>query len=88
VAQCVSNVPHLNTVFHLISRKLLLRQVVDEDVGLAVEQSVFLLPQSPLELLMSVSIEDTKRSPFYVQKSALETGEGRSRRLFQHNGQR
>lgn len=58
-AQSVSNVLHLNNVLHVISRRLLVRPVLDKDVGLAAEQSVFPLHRSPPELLMSVSMEET-----------------------------
>jgi hypothetical protein len=65
------------------------RPVLDEDVGLAAEQSVFPLHQSPLELLKSVSTEDTE-SRHFIHKSALETGDGLScrlqRPLSQHKG--
>ena len=51
-----------------------MRPVLDEDAGLAAEQSVFPLHRSPPELLMSVSTEDTE-SRHFMLKSALETGD-------------
>ena len=44
-----------------------MRPVLDEDVGLAAEQSVFPLHRSPPELLMSVSAEETE-SRYFMHK--------------------